>query len=83
MIRPLESITGRELALALLDEQAAAGRPLSLDDALRYIGAAWVCRGCSSLWLTGSACRLCHRCPCGDRVDAAGSPCPVCRHQLD
>jgi len=81
--RPLETITGRELALALLDEQAAAARPLTLDDALRYIGAAWVCGGCSSLWLAGSACRLCHRCRCGDRVGVDGQPCPVCDHRLD
>ena len=32
--RPLENLTGRELALAMLDAQALHGRPLSLDDAL-------------------------------------------------
>ena len=41
--RPLESMTGRELALAMLDAQALHERPLSLDDALLYVNAAWRC----------------------------------------
>jgi len=83
MSRPLESMTGRELALAMLDAQALFDRPLSLDDALLSINAAWRCDCAGPLWLRGSACRLCHRCRCGERVDADGTPCPVCDHRLD
>lgn len=82
--RPLESITGRALALALLDAQSLhGGRPMSLDDALLSINAAWRCTLCGSMWLRGTACRLCMRCRCTDRVSAYGEPCPVCDYQLD
>jgi len=81
--RPLENITGRELALALLDEQALFDRPMSLDDALLGIGAAWRCKCAGPLWLRGQACRLCHRCICGDRADPNGTDCPICGYRLD
>ena len=81
--RPLENLTGRELALAMLDAQAFRGLPLSLDDALLSVGAAWRCSCAGPLWLRGSACRLCYRCICGKRADPDGTACPVCGYLLD
>lgn len=83
MSRPLETMTARALAVAMLDAQTLHGRALTLDDALLSVNAAWRCEQCMSLWLRGQACRLCMMCRCGMPADVGGRPCPTCEHRLD